>query len=138
MMKKIFVSAGLVLTLLASAAQFTFAEKGIAAYGIVLPDKPEGFEQQAADDLKTYLGRMSGADFKIMPESKAAGDKLIYVGKTAFAAKLNIASDKLSAEEWVIRPEGKKLILAGGYPIGSFYAVWQVLNRLGCRYQEAV
>ena len=132
MMKKIFVSAGLVLTLLASAAQFSFAAKGKTSYSIVLPDKPEGFEQQAADDLKTYLDKMSGADFKIVSESKATGDKLIYVGKTAFAAKHSIASDQLTAEEWVIRPEGKDLILAGGYPIGSFYAVWQVLNKLGC------
>ncbi|MBQ6598562.1 MAG: hypothetical protein IJH79_13495, partial [Lentisphaeria bacterium] len=65
------------------AAEFVLAEKGKAAYSIVLPEKPEGFEKQAADDLKTYLDKMSGADFKIVPESKAAGDKLIYVGKTA-------------------------------------------------------
>ena len=114
------------------SSEFVLAEKGKAVYGIVLPDKPEGFEKQAADDLKTYLDKMSGADFKIIPESKAAGDKMIYVGKTAFAAKHRIAPDKLGAEEWVIRTVNGNPILAGGYPIGSFYAVWRVLNSMGC------
>ena len=131
-MKRLFIAFLSFCCIAVFAAEFVLAEKGKAAYSIVLPDNPEGFEKQAADDLKKYFDKMSGAKFEIVPESKAAGDKLIYVGKTAFAAKHQIASDKLTPEEWVIRPEGKNLILAGGYPIGSFYAVWQVLNKLGC------
>ena len=132
MVKKLLSFAGAVLAVLASAAPFTLAENGKTAYRIVVPDQPAGFEQQAADDLKTYLGKMTGADFPVVPESKASGDKLIYIGKTAFAASHKIDSDRLSAEEWAIRPSGNNLILAGGYPIGSFYAVWRLLNRLGC------
>ena len=131
-MKKMIASAGLLMCLLSFAAPFKLAENGKTEYRIVVPDQPVGFDRQAAGDLKTYLGKMTGADFQIVPESKASGGKLIYVGQTAFAKKRDVDFAKLGAEEWVIRPSGDTLILSGGKPIGSFYAVWNVLNRLGC------
>ncbi|MBQ9335772.1 MAG: DUF4838 domain-containing protein [Lentisphaeria bacterium] len=124
--------AGMLLGILAFAAPLQLAENGKTDYSIVVPDQPKGFDQQAADDLKNYLGKMTGAEFRIVPESKASGENLIYVGQTAFAKKQGIDFAKLRAEEWAIRPVGKNLVLSGGYPIGSFYAVWNVLNRLGC------
>ena len=131
-MKKWLFAVGLLAAAVVDAAPFHFAENGKTGYSIVVPDQPRGFDRQAADDLKNYLGKMTGAEFRIVPESKASGGNLIYVGQTAFAGKRKIDFAKLGAEEWVIRPEGKNLILSGGYPIGSFYAVWNVLNRLGC------
>lgn len=131
-MKKLIFVVGLLASAIVNAAPFHFAGNGKADYSIVMPDQPKGFDQQAADDLKNYLGKMTGAEFRIVPESKASGEKLIYVGQTAFAQKQGLDFAKLGAEEWVIRPVGKKLVLSGGYPIGSFYAVWNVLNRLGC------
>ena len=131
-MKKCLLAVGLLAAAVVNAAQFHFAENGKTNYSIVVPDQPKGFDQQAADDLKNYLGKMTGAEFRIVPESKASGQKLIYVGQTGFARKQKIDFAQLGAEEWVIRPVGENLVLSGGYPIGSFYAVWNVLNRLGC------
>ena len=114
-------------------AEFSFAENGKAQCLIALPENPVGFDQDAADDLRTYLGKMTGAEFAVLPESEIPeGQSAIYVGQTKFAAAQNIPFGQLSAEEWIIRTEGNKLILSGGNPIGSFYAVWNLLNQFGC------
>ena len=116
-----------------SGAEFAFAENGKTQCVIALPDKPAGFDRDAADDLSSYLGKMTGAKFAVVPESKIpAGKNVIYVGQTDFARKQNVRFDQLSAEEWVIKTAGKNLILSGGKPIGSFYAVWTLLNKFGC------
>ena len=126
-MTMLFVSAAV------SGAEFRFADNGKAECVIVLPDRPKGFEQDAAKDLQHFLSRMTGADFKVMPESKVPAEgSAIYVGQTEYAGKQDIHFDKLTPEEWVIRPVGKNLILSGGHPIGSFYAVWNLLNQFGC------
>ena len=44
-------------------AEYFFAENGKAQCLIALPAKPMGFEQEAADDLRTYLGKITGAEF---------------------------------------------------------------------------
>ncbi|MBQ7179128.1 MAG: DUF4838 domain-containing protein [Victivallales bacterium] len=114
-------------------AEYFFAENGKAQCLIALPAKPMGFEQDAADDLRTYLGKMTGAEFTVLSEEEVpAGKSAIYVGQTDYARKQNVRFDQLSAEEWVIRTAENNLILSGGKPIGSFYAVWNLLNQFGC------
>lgn len=118
--------------LLLSAADFHFAKNGKTDYVIAIPENPAGFDRRAADDLKFFLSQISGATFSVVPESAAVGRRAIYVGQTRFAAANQIDFDKASPEEWVIRPAGENLILSGGTPIGSFYAVWRLLHKLGC------
>ncbi len=93
------------------SAGFVFADKGKAVYTIVLPDKTAGFEKQAAEDLQTFFGKMSGASFEIVPESRYSGQKGIFIGNTAFARKNGVEVKKLSAETWVIKSAGTNLIL---------------------------
>jgi len=114
------------------SAEIVFADGGRAVHAIVLPDKTAGFEERAAKDLQTFFNAMSGASFAIVPESRFSGGKGIFIGNTRFARKNGIDIGKLSAETWVIRPAGDDLILSGGYPVGAFYAVWQLLNKFDC------
>ena len=102
-MKKLLIAFVLFLAVAFSAfaEPLTLAENGKTAYKIVLPDQPKGFDRMAADDLKNYLGKMTGADFQIVPESQASGRDLIYVGQTGFARKQGIDFAALGAEEWV-------------------------------------
>ena len=132
-MKNLCCLAVLIGSICLYGVEFSFAENGKAQCLIALPDNPVGFDRDAADDLRTYLGKMTGAEFTVLPESEIPeGQSAIYVGQTKFAAAQNILFDKLTAEEWIIRTEGNKLILSGGNPIGSFYAVWRLLNQFGC------
>ena len=114
-----------------SAAGFVFADKGKAVYTIVLPDKTAGFESRAAKDLQEFFGKMSGASFQIVPESRFSGKKGIFIGDTRFARKNKVDVKKISAETWVIKSAGKNLILSGGYPVGAFYAIWELLHKIG-------
>ncbi|MBR2510367.1 MAG: DUF4838 domain-containing protein [Lentisphaeria bacterium] len=131
-MKKLFVCAMLLCSMAVFAAEFVFADKGKTDFTIVLPEKTVGFEDMAAKDLQSFFKQMSGAELKIVKESAAPAKNAIYVGNTDFAKKAGINVDKLTAETWVIKPVNSNLILSGGFPIGSFYAVWQILNRFGC------
>ncbi len=131
-MKKMILPL-LVWTAALFGSEIEFAGNGRTQYVIAVPEKPAGFDRRAAEDLRYYLGRMTGADFKILPESQvSAAQKAFYVGQTVFAGKSKIDFSKLAAEEWVIRNAGDSLILSGGKPVGSFYAVWRLLNQLGC------
>ncbi|MBR2510364.1 MAG: DUF4838 domain-containing protein [Lentisphaeria bacterium] len=131
-MKKFIVCAILLCSIAVLAAEFVFADNGKAFYTIVVPEKTSGFEEQAAKDLQYFFSKMSGAEFKIVKESAAPAKNAIYIGKTNFARKADVNADKLSAETWVIKAVGSNLILGGGHPIGSFYAVWNVLNKFDC------
>ncbi len=114
------------------SAGFVFADKKRADYVIVLPDKAAEFEKYAAKDLQTFFNAMSGASFKIVAESRYSGKNGIFIGNTSLARKNGVDIKKLSAETWVIKPAGKDLILSGGYPVGSFYAVWELLHKFDC------
>lgn len=131
-MKKLTVYFVLLFCCMLSAANFVFADRGRADYVIVLPDKTAGFEEQAAKDLQMFFGKMSGASFEIVRESALKGQKGIFIGNTRFARKNNVDVEKLSAETWVIKSAGTNLILSGGYPIGAFYAVWELLHKFDC------
>ncbi len=111
---------------------FDFAKDGKPLCVIVVSGQPNELEKMAADDLKEFLGKMTGAQFRIVPEKDAPDTPAVYLGQTAFAAKNKIDFGKLGAEEWVIRSAGKNLIVSGGRPVGSFYGVWALLKKLGC------
>lgn len=131
-MKKLLICAILLCGMAVFAAEFVFAENNKANYTIVIPDKTAGFEEQAAKDLQEFFKKMSGANFVIIKEAAAPAKNAIYIGNTAFAKKHGVNIDKLTPETWVIKSAGNNLVLSGGHPIGSFYAVWQILNKLGC------
>ncbi len=106
---------------------------GRTQYVIALADQPSDYDRQAASDLSCYLGKMTAAEFKVVPESQvSAGQKAVFVGQTDFARKADIDFGSFTAEEWLLKRAGDNLILSGGKPIGSFYAAWKLLNRLGC------
>ncbi len=71
--------------------------------------------QAVAAELATYLARITGADFRIVPESAdAALSKTVYLGWTQFAAAYSVACEQLDEEEWLVRPAGDNLIVTGG------------------------
>ena len=125
-MKKVIVLAMMLCSMTLLAAEFVFADNGKAKFTIVLPEKTAEFEDLAAKDLQKFFNQMSGADFKIVKESAAPAKNAIYIGKTNFSLKHKVFPEKLTAETWVIKPIDGNLILSGGYPVGCFYAVWNL------------
>ncbi|MCP4644315.1 MAG: DUF4838 domain-containing protein [bacterium] len=111
-----------------SSGAITLAKEGEATVAVVRHEAPTVAERTAAQELANYLGRVTGAAFDVVSESKVASGPAIYVGWTAFARNAAIDLESLGPEEWVIRTVDGSLVLAGGRPRGTLYAVYRFLE----------
>ena len=114
------------------------AHDGKTNYAIVLGKSATPPETLAVAELQSYLEKATGARLTIVKESNlTSGVNGIYVGWTEFALKHGIDSSKLDGQEWVIQTFGKDLVLTGGRPVGSLYAVYEFLEtKVGCRWLD--
>jgi len=114
-----------------AAKPLVMAENGLTAYAIVTGAQPIPAEQTAAKELAEYLGKVTGAELKIVAESAAEPKpaKAIYLGWTAFAAGHGIDCAKLGVEESVIKTVGSDLVITGGRPRGTIYGVYDFLQK---------
>ena len=114
----------------------TIARDGKAQYTIVRAEQATELEEKAFAELSDFLGGVVGASFPSVAESTLARKrKCIYVGWTKFAARHGIEAARLGEEEWVIRCVGENLLLTGGRPRGTLYAVYEFLEQqVGCHW----
>ncbi|MBM4082804.1 MAG: hypothetical protein FJ278_24065, partial [Planctomycetes bacterium] len=107
----------------------TLAQDGKATAAVVLSAKATLPEQTAARELADYLSKVTGGQFAIQDESSATrADFTLYIGPTQFAQAQGLDAAKLGPEEWLMRTVGKDLILIGGRPRGTLYAVYRFLE----------
>ncbi len=97
---------------------------------IVLPKDATLPEQTAARELRAYLEKATGAEYPVVrePVPRGAAAARIYVGPTRFAHDSGMNVKKMDGEEWINRSVGDDLILAGGRPRGTLYAVYRFLE----------
>ncbi|MBM3887624.1 MAG: DUF4838 domain-containing protein [Verrucomicrobia bacterium] len=120
----------------ATAAERVLAEKGRSAYAIRLCAEPTPAERHAAEELKRFLKEISGVELPVR-EAGAASARSILVGRDAEVERLASGVDwaKLGSEGFVVRTCGPHLVLAGGRPRGTLYALYSFLDQeLGCRW----
>lgn len=118
-----------VLSGVAQASEHRIASDGQTAYVIVTPAKPIPEETTAASWLTMALKQVTGADFAIKAEDAADLPKTkLLVGDTAAARTNGIDASTLQPEEWRIKSVGDSLIIAGGRPRGTVYAVSEFLE----------
>jgi hypothetical protein len=119
-------------------ADIALAQNGRTPYVIALANDAIPAEKTATDELKTYLQQVTGATFSIESETAVnANTPQILVGAGARTKVLLPDQDwaSLGTDGIVIKTVGKNLILAGGRPRGSLYAVYQFLeDTVGCRW----
>ena len=102
----------------------------VCAPGAIAP------ERKAAEELKGILSRITGREYTIVLEDKAASDTpAIYVGQTAFAGRVGLDFADFAQEEYALKTVGEHLVIGGGQPNGSWNGVCHFLTReLGCRF----
>jgi len=129
--------AGMLLSF-SSCNKLMIAREGATQYTIVQADQATEPEKYAAQELTNFLSRVTGASFPVVAESSLSGKtRGIYVGWTQYAARNGIEASKLGEEEWIIRSIGKDLVLTGGRPRGTMYAVYEFLERqVGCHWLD--
>lgn len=139
-----FVRVVIAMTLLGAAAisgvvgEVLLAANGKASCPIVLGAKASAPEVTAAKELQNYLKQVTGAHFAIRNEGQVSGDDAqILVGPSSRLKKLatGVNWDSLGHDGIVIRTTANKLLLAGGDPRGTLYAVYTFLeDTVGCRW----
>ena len=117
----------LLVALVTPCMAIQISADGVAKCQIMLATEPAPAEQTAAEELAAYLGKITGGQFSVTPEAEASGP-VIYVGPTQFSLTNGVDAAKLGPDEWVIRTVGDDLILAGGRPRGTIYAVYRLLE----------
>lgn len=130
----------------ACAAPVTLVENGRATAIIVVPDAKTS--RDAADDLRTYLEKASGARLDIVEEGRlgevARGAARVFVGPCV-AARRVVDLTKLQPEGFVIKADAGDLFIAGrdmtdaGIRVaGTFHGVCEFLERfVGVRWLMA-
>lgn len=118
--------------------------KGQSDYRIHVSAQASAPEQYAARELQKYLEEMSGCRLEIThePAQGPAGEppangKGIYIGFRNAPASLLEGLDTagFGKEEYIIRSDGKDMLIAGGAPRGTLYGVIGYLSdHLGCRW----
>jgi hypothetical protein len=130
----------------AAAPALTLVEAGRAHAIIVVPDAKTS--RAAAEELREYVERSSGAQLEIVPEqrleSKRGAEVRVYVGPCS-AAKHVVDLARLQPEGFVIKSAVNDLFIVGrdttdaGLPVdGTFHGVCEFLERfVGVRWLMA-
>lgn len=124
-----------------ASAQVVIAEKGKPAAVILVAADATPTEKYAADELAFFLHFMVGAAVPVVESGSvqsaaAPAMSRLLVGEGAVRlADPDFQAASLKLEEVIIRTQGSDLILAGGSPRGTLYAVYTFLEDvLGCHW----
>jgi hypothetical protein len=118
-------------------ADLTLAARGRTSYVIVQPTGASAAEQRAAQDLADTLGQITQAEFKIESPGETMPGHAILVGQGPESRALfpEIDWERLGEEDIVVLTKGSRLLLAGGRPRGTGYAVsWFLQQHCGVRW----
>src|SRR5512140_1895918 len=111
------------------------AVRGRAAARVVVAPGASETERFAAQELALFLHLVTGAAFPVVDRPGPAGGRLFVGLSAAEGAAPDLADSGLAPEEIVIRSVGGDIVLAGGSPRGTLYAVYTFLEDIvGCRW----
>ncbi|MDO4571341.1 MAG: DUF4838 domain-containing protein [Planctomycetia bacterium] len=120
------------------AGEILLAEEGKTTYVIVLPIEANAVVRNAAEELKSTLEKITGAEFPIVSENEIPGGAaLLCVGDSQTARELfdGVDFDAFRYDEILILSRGKNILLTGHERRGALYAVVSFLeDTLGCRW----
>lgn len=130
---------GLSLLMMGHVHAVTLIQKGVAHCSVVTAPHPSPEERHAAEELATYLRRMSGATVSVSLDGTGTGVRIL-VGRIAIWRHPEITHD-LQQGPISVRDQGfvqrlieRDIALVGATPRATQYAVYDFLERLGCRW----
>jgi len=124
-------------------SELTLVKNGRPTATIVISESPADNARTAANELRKYIEKISGAKLPITTDSVPVSGSVVLVGKSNLTdgiPNLRIPSGRtknLCEEGFVIRTHGNRLVLAGNDAepyLGTRYAVIEFLHRLGVRW----
>ena len=87
-------------------------------------------ERHAADELASHLQQITGGTFAVRECAGEVPEAAIVIGPGPVARALfpDVALESFGGEQLVMRTSGGRLLLAGGRPRGTLYAVYRFLQ----------
>jgi len=138
-MKPILLLTFAVLTSGVSAQPLTIATRGQpASYIIVLPSKASPSQQHAAEELQTFIERLSSVRLPIVTDDAPLPKHAILLGDTRYTRQFlggNADVASLGDDGFRLKTAPPHLIICGGPVRGTLYGVYEALERFGgCRW----
>ncbi len=122
----------------AQAQQIVLSANGQSEYVISTPEDAAPAETNAAVQFQKYFQQITGAQLTIKTETETGPTQkqiLIGAGHRVKTLLPNQNWNELGHDGILIKTVGHQLILAGGRPRGTLYAVYQFLEDVaGCRW----
>jgi hypothetical protein len=110
-------------------------QNGAAKAVIVVAADAAESVRHAANELAGFLQQITGAKFEIKAPPAAGQSRLLVGPGAAKSATEDFSTDGLGSDGIIIQTVGDDLILAGGRPRGTLYAVYTFLEEhVGCRW----
>ncbi len=82
-----------------------------SSYTIVIPKESSEVEERAAQEVREYIFKATGAELAIVDEGEESAP-CIYVGHTSYARKNGVAAN--AEENWCIKAIDENIVLTGG------------------------
>ncbi|MBR4071002.1 MAG: DUF4838 domain-containing protein [Clostridia bacterium] len=106
-----------------------------SAYQIIYPSCPTESLKYAAEELKAYIFKISGAMLPYFQDSRHPQEKEIIVGYTNRGGYTEEEKAELGKEGFIIKTEGEKIYILGSEVRGALYGVYAFLEEYcNCRF----
>lgn len=133
----LFLLSMLLMTLNVSVGAITLVRSGKPSATIVISENASQAEISAAQELSTYLLKMSGALLPTVKKDSLPSGDVIIVGRHPETIRLvgtDLNEARLGFDGVILKTFPGKLILVGMNDSASRYAVVEFLKKLGCRF----
>ena len=114
----------------------TIVEDGRPRSTVILSAGASPSEKWAAEQLVSHVEQMSGANLELRSKPTKPPGNAIFIGDGEDVRSLGVDVDTegLGIEGFVIKSVGNHLVIAGGRQRGTMYGVFTLLEKLGCRW----
>jgi len=128
--------SGSVLLPVGQADELVLVKDGKSQYTIVIPAKAVPAEVFAASELQRYLHKMTGTQLPLVNEEEQGNGPVVSVGATKQAERAAAVPRRRYPQDGSYRlySAGPNIHVVGCSPRGTLYAVYDMLERLGCRW----
>lgn len=111
-------------------------EDGESDYYIVTADNHDECIDTAAEELQTYIEKISGAKLGIVPESALPeGADAVYLGETALSDTVECDYSSIKEDGFLLYSDGENFIIRGEDSRGTLFGVYTFLEEyLGVRW----
>ena len=111
-------------------------DDGESDYVIAVADGADECIFTAADEMQTYIEKISGVHLDILSEGNVPqGKKAVYIGETKASEKTGADYSSLKEDGFLLYSDGNNLIIRGEDSRGTLYGVYTFLEEyLGVRW----